>query len=302
LRPHLSRRAFAQLGFGSLAVGACNTLRAPSPFSNELAALETKAGGRLGVAMFEPATGRMVSNRGEARFGMASTFKLALAAVILRQADQGNLSLDTMLPITEADLVSNSPVARENFAKGQMSIGHMAKAAQMTSDNAATNILLRHLGGPDAFTAQLRALGDATTRLDRYEPVMNGVGPSEVRDTTSPEAMARTIGKMLTSDWLKPERRAQLIVWMVDTRTGLKRIRAGLPEGWRAGDKTGSVAGATNAPDRYNDIAIIWPTDRPPIIVTAYYESPVKSENLRDEDQAVLAQVGSIAARWALTA
>jgi beta-lactamase class A len=301
MRSHLSRRAFTQVGFGGLVLGACSGVERANPISAELSALETRAGGRLGVAMFEPATGRMVSHRGDARFGMASTFKLALAAVILRQADQGNLALDKMLPITEADLAGHAPVVRENLSKGQMSISELAKAAQVTSDNAATNILLRHLGGPAVFTAQLRALGDTTTRLDRYEPDMMKVNATEVRDTTTPEAMAKTIGKMLTSNWLMPETRARLIEWMIETRTGLKRIRAGLPEGWRAGDKTGTGLGeAADTPDRYNDIAIIWPPGRAPIIVTAYYESAARSETMREEDMAVLAQVGSIAARWAL--
>jgi beta-lactamase class A len=303
MRSHLSRRAFTQMGFGGLALGACSGVDRPSLTSTELAALEGRSGGRLGVAMFEPSTRRMASYLGQTRFAMASTFKLALAAVILRQADQGNLSLDMMLPITEADLAGHSPVVRENLPKGQMTIGELAKAAQVTSDNAATNILLRHLGGPAVFTAQLRALGDSITRLDRYEPDMMKVNATEVRDTTTPEAMAKTIGKMLTSNWLMPEARARLIEWMIETRTGLKRIRAGLPEGWRAGDKTGTGLGeAADIPDRYNDIAIIWPPNRPPIIVAAYYESSVRSENMREEDMAVLAQVGAIAARWALTA
>ena len=118
--------------------------------------------------------------------------------------------------------------------------------------------------------------------------------------------MARTISRMLTTDWLSPASNALLIGWMVETRTGLKtglkRLRAGLPADWKAGDKTGTTASADiSQPDRYNDIAIAWPPSKPPIIITAYYESPVKSSNMRDEDQVVLAQVGTIAAQWVTT-
>jgi beta-lactamase class A len=167
------------------------------------------------------------------------------------------------------------------------------------SDNAATNILLRHIGGPAVFTAKLVELGDTTTRLDRYEPDMIEVRPGDPRDTTTPDAYAKTIGKILTTDWLSPRSNAILVDWMVATRTGLKRIRAGLPAGWKAGDKTGTGLGEDiGIPDRYNDVAIIWPPAKPPFIIAAYYESPVRSATMRDEDMAVLAQVGRIGAAW----
>jgi beta-lactamase class A len=57
-------------------------------------------------------------------------------------------------------------------------------------------------------------------------------------------------------------------------------------------------------PDRYNDIAITWPAAGPtasiPFIITAFYESPVKSDEMRLVDEAVLAEVGRLAAEWAV--
>jgi beta-lactamase class A len=295
-----SRRAFVQIA-AVAGLSACAGKPMPNPAIAALAELERQAGGKLGVGFLIPATGASLSHNGGERFGMASSFKLALAAVILREADQGRLSLGTQLPISQADMVANSPVVRENLPKGIMSIEALAKAAQTTSDNAATNILLRHLGGPAAFTAKLRELGDNTTILARLEPDMMMVVRGDPRDTTTPEAMAKTIGKMLATDWLSPASNALLIDWMVETRTGLKRLRAGLPGVWKAGDKTGTTAADdVSQPDRYNDIAIVWPPSKPPMIITAYYESPVKSPNMRDEDQAVLAQVGAIASRWVM--
>lgn len=296
-----SRRTFVQTS-AAAGLSACAATPAPNPAALALAQLERQAGGKLGVGFLIPSTGASVSHNGGDRFGMASSFKLALAAVILREADQGRLSLATQLPISQADMVANSPVVRENLAKGVMSIEALAQAAQTTSDNAATNLLLRQLGGPTAFTAKLRELGDSTTLLERFEPDMMLVVRGNPRDTTTPDAMAKTIGKMLTTNWLSPASNAMLIGWMVETRTGLKRIRAGLPGDWKAGNKTGTTAADdVTQPDRYNDIAIVWPPTKPPMIITAYYESPVKSPNMRDEDQAVLAQVGAIARRWVMT-
>jgi beta-lactamase class A len=295
----ISRRHFAQIAAAASLLSGCATGPRSNAFATALSDLERTAGGKLGVTFLVPATGKVLSHRGSERFAMASSFKLALAAVILREADQGRLSLTTQVPITQSDLVSNSPIVTENLARGSLSIGALAQAAQTTSDNAATNLLLRQIGGPAGLTAKLREMGDTVTRIDRFEPDMNAVGVNDPRDTTTPVAMAGTIAKMLTTDWLGQGSIAMLIEWMVATKTGTKRLRAGLPSDWKAGDKTGTTAADdASQPDRYNDIAITWPPSKSPMIIAAYYESPVKSPNMRDEDQAVLAQVGAIAAAW----
>jgi beta-lactamase class A len=293
------RRHVLQIGAAASLVG-CATPAKSNAAALALVELERMALGKLGVTFLIPSTGATLAHRGGERFAMASSFKLALAAVILREADQGRLSLATQLPIAQTDLVPNSPIVRENLAKGTMSIEALAKAAQTTSDNAATNLLLRQIGGPAGMTAKLREMGDLVTRIDRFEPEMNDVGVNDARDTTTPDTMAKTIARMLTTNWLSPTSNALLIGWMVETKTGTKRIRAGLPPSWKAGDKTGTVGGGgADIPDRCNDIAITWLPSGTPMIITAYYMSAVKSDTIRDEDQAVLAQVGAIAARWA---
>lgn len=280
------------------AVSALAPTAAASHSYAPLAALERKVGGRLGVTFLNTETGASVGHRANERFGMCSTFKLPLAAVILRKVDQGGLRLDQWVPYTTADLVAHAPVTTANLPKGGMTVGALAEAAQTTSDNPAANLLLGLIGGPAGFTALMRELGDTTTRLDRMEPHMNAVARQDPRDTTTPAAMAATLQRILLGDWLNPGSRALLIDWMIATETGAKRLRAGLPGNWRAGDKTGTGM-APGMMDKYNDLAIIWPPGKAPLIVTAFYET-AKSHGgkMRDEDQAVLAQVGRLAAAW----
>jgi beta-lactamase class A len=127
---------------------------------------------------------------------------------------------------------------------------------------------------------------------------MNHVNVQDTRDTTTPAAMARTTERLLTSDWLSSASREMLIGWMVATTTGDLRIRAGLPSNWRSGDKTGTGM-APGMPDKYNDVAIAWPPGKAPLVISAFYETarPHK-RGMRDQDQAVLAEVGRIAATW----
>ncbi len=260
-----------------------------------LQALEARAGGRLGVGILHTVSGRMVGHRLDERFAMCSTFKLPLAGVILHEADAGRLDLEEVLRFTEKDLISHAPVTTTHLREGGMTVAALAEAAQVTSDNVAANLLLKRLGGPAGFTAKLRALGDETTRLDRYELALNVVRAGDVRDTTTPRAMAETVARFVAGDVLTPASRDRLIAWTVATTTGLQRIRAGLPAGWRAGDKTGTAMAGVMT-DKYNDVAVCWPPDRPAIVVSAYYDTAVQSKEIRDDLQAVLADVGRIAA------
>jgi len=86
---------------------------------------------------------------------------------------------------------------------------------------------------------------------------------------------------------------------MQNTDTGPNRLRAGLPAEWRSGNKTGTgrTEGTTN---KCNDVAITFPPDRPPIIIAAYFDSGEYTAQTERRHEAVLAEVGRIAAQWAI--
>ena len=265
-------------------------------FAADIEVLEQDSGGRLGVCVLDAHTGVSVAYRGDERFGMCSTFKLPLAALVLKAIDDGELAADLRIPIRETDMVFYAPVTEKYVGTEGLTVVELAEAAQKTSDNPAANLLLRRLGGPDGFTARLRKLGDEYTRLDRYETEMNLVAPGEVRDTTTPAAMAVTVARLLDESFLSAASRRQLESWLVGTRTGLSRLRAGFPAEWRAGDKTGTGI-APIMPNRTNDVATVWLDDRL-FVVAAYAEADGHYKNMRPEDSAVLAAVGERASRW----
>lgn len=264
------------------------------------AELEHRAGGRLGVALLDTGSGRHWAHRGDERFGLCSTFKLPLAAAVLQAVDRGQLRADARLPLRRAERVPHMPDTEAWLARGWATPLALAEAAQRSSDNLAANVLMRTLGGPEGFTRWLRAQGDAVTRIDRYEPELNRVPHDELRDTSSPAAFADTVARLCAGDALAPSSRARLIAWMVATRTGRQRLRAGLPAAWQAGDKTGTGFNP-DMPDRINDVAVFWPPGRQPWVLAAFYEGPARSsEWVRPQDEAVLAEVGRLAAAIAL--
>lgn len=297
---NLQRRGvLLALGLGGLSLGLRVRAQpaAGQQIDDTLAELERQAGGRLGVHLLDSASGRELGRRSDQRFGMCSTFKLPLAAAILREADAGRLSLDDYLEYGKKDMVAHAPVTTEHLKEGRMRIGALAEAAQKTSDNVAANLLIAKLGGPQAVTAIFRDMGDSVTRIDRMEPEMNLVIGNEERDTTTPRAMAHLVARLMTGKLLEPASRERLADWMIATTTGLKRIRAGLPADWKAGDKTGTGI-SEKMPNKHNDVAVIWPPDARPIVVAAYYEADAHYPKMRPEDDAVLAEVGRMGAAW----
>ena len=231
-----------------------------------LSEIEREAGGRVGVYAHDTGSGEaLFSHRADERFAMCSTFKAPLAAAILAKVDAGGLQLDQRVPYTQADLLSYAPVARERVAEGALPIRDLCAAAVEVSDNTAANLLLPLLDGPAGFTRWLRSTGDRVTRLDRNEPELNSNLAGDERDTTTPRAMAVTFDRLLTQDVLSEASRREFATWLEKATPGRKRIRAGLPSSWRAGDKTG-----TGPNGAVNDVAIVYPPNRAPIVLAIY--------------------------------
>ncbi|MDH5824596.1 class A beta-lactamase [Luteimonas sp. RD2P54] len=270
----IDRRGFLRATGGAIALaGLHGALAAQGPpwlpgLAQALDGLERDSGGRLGVAILDSGSGRRFGRRADERFPMCSTFKLLLAAAVLRRVDQGSERLDRNVSIAASDLVPHSPRTGRRVGEG-MRVDDLCRASMIWSDNAAANLLLRTIGGPGGLTRFARALGDPHTRLDRWETALNSATPGDPRDTTTPAAMAGNLRRLLLGEALHPASRALLTGWLVDNRTGDARLRAGLPAGWRAGDKTGT---SINAEDQgtANDIAVLWPPGRQPVLVACY--------------------------------
>lgn len=281
------RRDLLRAATGGFAVLVARHVRAAvrDDAPAHLAALEKKHGGRLGVAIRDAGNGWTVSHRGGEPFLMCSTFKVVLVGAVLDKVDRHAESLDRRLVFARPDVLDWAPVTNRHVGAPGMTIGELCEASITLSDNTAANLLIASLGGPAAVTTYARSLGDSATLLDRIEPDLNPYA------TTTPLAMLGNLRALLLGDALAPASRAQLARWMLDCRTGLQALRAGLPKGWRVGDKTGSWDGKGSGAN--NDIAIAWPPHRKPLLVTAYYENPNLDTNAR---KAVLARVGHIVA------
>ena len=249
-------------------------------------AMEKQLGLRINVAALDTGNGNSIFYRESERVLMCSTFKVMLVAATLARIDSGKERLDRVVHYQKSDLLDYAPETTKNIARG-MSVRELCAAAITLSDNTAANLLFAGVDGPAGLTRFARGLGDSRTRFDRIEGALNV--PDGELDTTTPSAMLANLKGLLLDDSLLPASRQQLTDWMIGCATGLARLRAGLPPGWRAGDKTGS-----GGVGQLNDIAILWPPGaRKPVLVCAYTQGNKPDDTADDH---ALADIGKIIA------
>lgn len=233
----------------------------------DLSALETRNGGRLGLAVLDTASRAALGWRQDERFVYCSTFKMFLAAATLLRVQAGQERLDRAIPITRADMISHAPTT-EPAIGSTLTIEQLMEGTVGLSDNPAANILIREMGGLDAFRAFYRGIGDESTRVDRLEPEMNRQDGD--KDTILPRQSVQNMERLLVSGDtpLSAESKALLTRWMIETPTGEGRIKAGAPAGWTVAHKTG-----TGGYGPVNDIGILMPPSGEPVVLAIYYHA-----------------------------
>ena len=287
--------ALAALIFGrGGTINAWQTRVAPVAFASDVQAqpslqqaikrLAEGSGGTVGVAAIHIETGRRVALNGEARFPMASTYKLLIALQLLHRVDRGEVRLSDQLTLSEHDFrPGHSPIA--DFANHQpvtLTVERLLELMLGESDNSASDALLRLAGGPAAVTARMRALNISGIDISRSEgqialdfrgvrepppeqewtlalfnrmseratPAENEEAAArylnDPRDTSTPDAMAELLVRVHRREVLEPASMDRLLQITTETPTGPARLKGLLPTGTVVAHKTGTMAGTTN--------------------------------------------------------
>lgn len=262
-----------------LPAGASDQKITRSVMQEEMARLEASAQGRIGLSAINTADGRRVQYRAEERFPVCSTFKAIAVAAILEKSTADSRLLQQRITYSKEDVEKSGygPITEKHLADG-MTVAELCAATIQYSDNAAVNLLMKELGGPAAVTTYARSIGDNTFRLDRWEPELNSAIPGDLRDTSTPAAMEKTLQRLALGDALALPQRAQLVAWLKGNTTGGKRMLAGVPKGWIVGDKTGTGSYGTT-----NDIGVLWPKTGAPIVAAIYFTQHEKNASPRDD-------------------
>ncbi|MFT5234874.1 MAG: beta-lactamase class A [Shewanella sp.] len=245
--------------------------------------IEQRISGRIGVSIFDTQSKQSWDRNGNERFPMMSTFKTLACAKMLQDLDSGHLDMNTETEVKADKLLAWSPVTQK-LVGSTITVQKACEATMLTSDNTAANIVLQHVGGPQGVTDFLRSVGDNVTRLDRTEPELNQANPGDLRDTTTPNAMVKTLNNLLLGGVMTEVSKTQLKFWMQQNKVSDTLLRSVLPKGWFIADRSGAGGYGSRG-----ITAIIWNTKRAPLIISIYLTETELSMAERDS---VIAEIG----------
>jgi beta-lactamase class A len=218
------------LGLLAFALQPAHAASTPNLLSLEqqLRALVGSQSSDVGVAAIDLASGETVSINGNTAFPMASTVKVAVAAAYLSQVDHGRRSLE--------DRISGR------------SASSLMERMMIHSDNHATDMLIRDLGGPKAIQEWIRFHELDHLRVDRNiaRLLADKRDLWDYRDSSTPLAMVDLLRRLDKGNVLQPESRSYLMDLMGRCQTGKNRIRGLLPWGTKVEHKTGTLNGYTS--------------------------------------------------------
>ena len=282
-----SIKKFVTAGSLLLSLLACASPIKSKGLVDFVAATEKRLDARIGLAVYDYHSGRRWEYNANDRFPITSTFKALACAAVLARVDAGAEDLERVVIVRESDLVPYAPVTERRLGGQGMTLHELCDATMSTSDNVAANLILRSLGGPEGLTGFARRIGDSVTRLDRWETGLNEARPGDPRDTTTPNAMLQNLQRLLFGDVLSTASQRQLADWLAGNKVGGPLIRAGLPDDWRIGDRTGAGGYGSRAV-----IAVIWPPGQRPVIVALYITETKAS--LDERNAAIAAIAGAL--------
>lgn len=271
--------------------------QAPAPLVAQIEALGAAFDGRAGIAVRDLEGGWTAAHDGEALYPQQSVSKLWVAVSVLDAVDRGVLSLSDPVLVRREDLsIFHQPIRDHVGRRGYATtVGELLASATTRSDNAANDILMRLVGGPDHVRSvisarELGAIGLADE--ERYfQTAIAGLDwrpefsfgrnfwqarsamPQEARraaleaylsappDGASPTAMVEALHRLAAGELLSPASTAHLLDLLAQSRTGPERLAGGLTEGWRLAHKTGTGQVLGPRATGYNDVGLLTAPD-----------------------------------------
>lgn len=213
---------------------------------HQLSSLLANKSSDVGIAALDLRTGEMVSIKGDEPFPMASTVKIAVAAIYLAQVEHGRRSLDDRI--------------------GGQKARNLMERMIIRSDNYATDLLLKDIGGPRALQEWIEDNRLANMRVDRTIAQLLRAKRDlwDIRDSSTPKAMVELLRRIDKGELLRPQSRSYLLDLMRRCATGKNRLKGLLPTGTQIEHKTGTLNGYIS------DVGIITMPDGRRVAIAAF--------------------------------
>jgi beta-lactamase class A len=301
---------------------------------SELIQLEKKSGGKLGVYAVHIEKGEIISLHDNELFPMASVYKVPIGIYFLHQVFSKSISLSDSATITAENIApEHSPLTQRWKREGDFTIDNQELLRLMIaeSDNTACDIILKLVGGArnvNKYFASMGLVGFSVNRTEKQMALDHIVAgdPSFVkhsplaidsildtfsekqrtavlkrfiedrRDTSTPRGMAELLLRIHKRSLAGFTDYYHLLQLLIETQTGLNRIRAGAPEDAIVAHKTGThrtIAGVNIAT---NDAGIIYTPGGKHIVMVVFLKASKLNSSGREKIIADVSRV--ICERW----
>jgi beta-lactamase class A len=277
--------------------------------------LEKQSSSIIGVHAIHIENGKSFGYKDNEHFPMASTVKVPIAVYLMHLAEKKKINLDKMVTIKPNDLVLGSGIMEFVLSRPGLAISiyNMFEPMMAISDNSATDIILKQIGGPKAVykflqqndlsdiiisrslqqiysdSSGLKSWPDDTaltlkTRrilLDQIDDATKieayGVFYNDIRDTATPLSMATLLTKLHKKELLNAEYSKMLLDVM--EKAAYSHLKKLLPKDVKIASKTGTWWDDKSSGKKYhytNEVAIITLPDNHGHLAMAIY---IKSDN-----------------------
>jgi beta-lactamase class A len=269
----------------------------PTELQARLERLVESYGEEVGVAVTDVETGWTAGVDADRPYPQQSVSKLWVAIAVLKAVDAGLITVDDWVTMTDADRsVFFQPLVAKIGRNGYpIQIRGLLRRAIIESDNSANDKLMQAVGGPDGVGQALTEMGLTDVKVGAYERDLQArtAGmtwrpeygrdwnfqharerlPMGVRkaamdayladplDGTSPAAITQTLADLHRGKLLSATSTDLLIGLMEEARTGPRRLKGGLPRGWKIAHKTGTGQDFQGFSAGINDVGLLTAPD-----------------------------------------
>ena len=234
---------------------------------------------------------------GNAHFPMQSVFKFHIAMVMLSEIDKGHFALDQKVDISKKELLPDtwSPI-RDQYPNGtSLTIGELISYTVSLSDNNGCDILLRLLGGPKTVEDFFKSKGYPNISIKINEAQMHQGWEPQFQNWITPSESNRILYDFFKKDqkFLSASSKDFLLKVMIETETGMNRLKGKLPEGTVVAHKTGSSgANSKGVTAAANDIGVVYLPNGNAYLISVFVSQSTENETVNDE---IIAQISLIA-------
>ncbi len=249
--------------------------------------------GRVGVTAMILETGETVSLNGKERFPMQSVYKFPIALAILKQIDDGKLKLDRKIQIQTSDFVEKSqrsPLRDENPNGVELTIEQILKFAVSESDGTASDVLFKIVGGSDGMREYLDQIGIKEIAAVSTEKELGADWETQYKNYASPEAAVELLRAFYERRAVSEQNQSLLMKMMIETPTGLNRLKGLLPEKTVVAHKTGTSGSKDGITAATNDIGIITMPNGKRLAIAVFVSDSPADEKTREETIAKIAK------------